>query len=122
MAVSERTFGKTVRDLRVNNSKYSLRKFADLLGISASYLSDVENDRRTPPKEETIIKMAELLAADSNQLLAVAKKMPPEFYDTFTKSDVYTKKVPEFLRRVKDRDLTEEQWNRLIEELKSLDS
>ena len=116
LAVSD-TFGKTVRKLRLENTEYSLREFARLLGVSAPYLSDVENDRRTPPKEETIIKMAELIGIDSNELLALAEKMPPEFYETFTKSKVYTKKVPEFLRRARESDLTEEQWNKLIKNI-----
>jgi HTH-type transcriptional regulator, competence development regulator len=122
MSNSEKTFGKTVREMRVKNTKYSLREVARILDVSASYLSDVENDRRTPPKEETIIKMANLLGVDSNLLLAVAQKMPPEFYDTFIKSDVYTRKVPEFLRRAKEKDITEEQWDKLIKEVDSLDS
>jgi transcriptional regulator with XRE-family HTH domain len=116
--VSEaKTFGNTIRDLRINNTRYSLREFARLLDVSASYMSDVENDRRTPPKEETIIRIAELLKADVNELLAIARKMPPEFYDTFTKDKVYTQKVPEFLRRAKEHDVTEEEWNRLIEQV-----
>lgn len=116
------TFGKTVRRLRLDNTDYSLREFARLLGVSASYLSDIEKDRRTPPSEDRIIKMAELLKADSNELLALAEKMPPEFYETFTKSDVYTKKVPEFLRRASEQNLSEEQWDKLIKELNGLGS
>ncbi|MCD6598982.1 MAG: helix-turn-helix domain-containing protein, partial [Dehalococcoidia bacterium] len=76
------TFGKRVRKLRLKNTEYSLREFARLLGVSASYLSDVENDRRTPPNEQRIIQMAELLKEDSNELLALAEKMPPDFYKT----------------------------------------
>lgn len=115
------TFGERVRELRLKNTEYSLREFARLLGLSASYISDVENNRRKPPNEQRIIQIAKLLNADINQLLALAEKTPSDFYKTFTKSEVYTKKVPEFLRRAREQDLTEDQWNRLIKRLDQLD-
>ena len=116
--MSEKTFGLKIRELRLSKTNYSLRQFAFKLGISPTYLSDIEKDRRTPPKEETIIKMAELLGVDSNSLLALADKTPPEVQRAFLKNEVYIKKVPQFLKTATASNLSSEDWDELIELIK----
>jgi len=44
------TFGKKLRDLRVN-SEFGLRELARLINKSPGYLSDVEHDNVPPPSE-----------------------------------------------------------------------
>jgi transcriptional regulator with XRE-family HTH domain len=77
-----RTFGEIIRQERekrkMGNPEYSLRKFAKTVGISPTFLSKIETDMFDPPKAEKIIKMAELLDLDPNELLAKAEKMDPE--------------------------------------------
>ena len=75
-------FGKRIRGLREaklrTDPKYTLRKFAEAAGISPTFLSKVERGEFDPPKAEKIIKMAELLGVDADELLALADKFDPE--------------------------------------------
>lgn len=75
-------FGKRIRELREAKRKvdatFSLRQFAEKVGISATFLSKVETGEFDPPKAEKIIKMAELLGVDADELLALARKIDPE--------------------------------------------
>lgn len=117
--MAQKSFGQTIREYRLNNTDYSLRQFARLLDVSAPYISDIERDRRDPPKAEIIVKMAELLNVDENELLALADKTPPELHDTFKKNPTYTRMVPEFMRTANKSDLSDEDWKELIEMAKS---
>ena len=55
----QRTQGLEIRCLRMK-SDYTLRAFANKLGISAAYQSDIEHDRRRPP-EKLLRRMADAL-------------------------------------------------------------
>jgi len=72
--MNPKKFGATVRALR-EQRQISLRKFADKVGISPTYLSKVERDEFPPPGEETIKQIAEALGQDPDELLALAGKV-----------------------------------------------
>lgn len=72
--MNPRKFGATIRALR-EQRQISLRKFADKVGISPTYLSKVERDEFPPPGEETIKQIAEALGQDPDELLALAGKV-----------------------------------------------
>ena len=69
-----KTFGATIRELR-EGQQISLRKFADKVGISPTYLSKIEREEFPPPGEETVKKFAEALDQDPDELLALAGKV-----------------------------------------------
>ena len=46
---------------------YGLREFAILIGVSATYLSQVERGELPPPAEQRVIKTAELLGRRSGR-------------------------------------------------------
>ncbi len=48
-------FGKFVMENRLKNN-ISLRKFSQMIGISPTYLSDIENGRRKPTNNYEIIE------------------------------------------------------------------
>lgn len=72
--MTQKKFGATIRDLR-EAQQISLRKFADKVGISPTYLSKIERDEFPPPGEETVKKFAEALGQDPDELLALAGKV-----------------------------------------------
>ena len=72
--MNPKTFGATIRDLR-EAQQISLRKFADKVGISPTYLSKIERDEFPPPGEETVKKFAVALDQDPDELLALAGKV-----------------------------------------------
>src|SRR5579875_3442536 len=69
MANSEKTLGEVIRDARVA-AGVSLREFARSLGITPSYQSDIENDRRIP-SEDVLKKIAGSLSLDFEELMAL---------------------------------------------------
>ena len=60
----EKTFGQKIRDYRVNNTSLSLRKLAEKVGISPTYLSRIETGKEPPPSEDIIIRFAQALGID----------------------------------------------------------
>ena len=72
-----------------------------------------------PPSSDKVIRIAQVLDYDQDKLLALAKKLPPDFEKAFTKSEVYSKRIPEFLRTATEANLTDADWKKLIEDLKN---
>jgi transcriptional regulator with XRE-family HTH domain len=71
-------FGKRVRELR-NARNLSQRAFGQLIGVSHTYVSKIENEKLDfgdYPSEELILKIAAVLDADEDELLILAKKIP----------------------------------------------
>ena len=71
------TFGTFVREKRLEKN-ISLNKFAQMVGVSAPFISKMEVGDWNAPKEENIIKMAEILELDKDYLLALAGKISTE--------------------------------------------
>lgn len=69
-------FGDRIRELRelkkAVDPTFSLRQFAERVGISATFLSKVERGEFDPPAPDKIKRMAELLGIDADELLAIA--------------------------------------------------
>ena len=113
-------FGKRIRDLREaklkSNPKFTLRKFAEAVGISATFLSKVERGEFDPPKAEKIQKMAELLDVDSDELLFLADKVDPELEKIIKEQPTA---LPDLLRTV--RGMSEEQLRKLTQRARKKD-
>lgn len=75
-------FGKRVRELRkqrrCGRPEFSLRQFAARAGISPTFLSKIETGELPPPIPEKIVRIAELLECNADELLALAGKVSPE--------------------------------------------
>jgi transcriptional regulator with XRE-family HTH domain len=72
-ADSEQTFGDRVRDERIKKG-LSLRELARRLGIAASYLNDIEYNRRVP-SEAVVRRISEELELDVDVMLAAAGRV-----------------------------------------------
>jgi transcriptional regulator with XRE-family HTH domain len=88
------TFGERVRDLR-KAKNLSQRELAEVIGVNFTYLSKIENgklDFASFPSEDTIRKLAKALDADEDELLLMAKKIPPDIRDrVIEKPDAFRK-------------------------------
>jgi transcriptional regulator with XRE-family HTH domain len=126
MAV-KKTFGQTIRELRkAKRPPLTQRELAervaarlredDRRGFDFTYLSKIENDRLPPPSAAAIIALAEELGADQDELLALAGKAPPDLGKAMKKSEG----ARTFFRSAVNENLSEEEWNRLLEALKSM--
>ncbi len=76
--VSMKKFGERVRQLRRTRG-LGQRAFAQLVGISFTYVSKIENEKLDfgdYPSEELIVRIAAALDANEDELLILAKKIP----------------------------------------------
>lgn len=71
-AGGEKTLGDVIREART--AKGSQREFAKQLGITPSYMNDIENDRRVPA-EDVLGDIARLLGLDFDVLMARAGRL-----------------------------------------------
>jgi len=75
----DRTLGQEIRRLRTE-AGFTLRKFAEMLRISAAYLSDIEHDRRRPPDPQ-LRKIADTLhavGATFDELVRMDTRLDPD--------------------------------------------
>lgn len=75
------TFGTYIRDLRTER-KIGQRELARVIGVSASYLNDIEKNKRAAPRVELVKSLARTLDADLetiNDLAGHSKNaLPPD--------------------------------------------
>ena len=103
-----RTLGEVLRDARVK-ADLTLRVLAKKLDITASYISDIENDRRTP-SEDVLQKLADELNLKFDELMSLAGRVGDQ-------AERYMKQHPAagvLFRRISDRRLPEEDLKKLL--------
>jgi transcriptional regulator with XRE-family HTH domain len=113
-------FGEFISKKRVEK-QITLRKMADMLGVSAPFLTDVEKDRRNPFDMEKLTQLAQILGLtpDENEMmynLAGKKRnaVAPDLPEYIIERDY----VSAALRTARDLDAGEEEWMRFVEDLK----
>lgn len=77
MAGKQNAFGQWLRKKRLAKG-YSLRKFAEEVGVSPTYLSHVEQGEADPPTAERVTKMAILLDENADEMIALAGRVPED--------------------------------------------
>jgi transcriptional regulator with XRE-family HTH domain len=110
-----KTFGETLRDLRVAQD-LGLRETATKVGISPAYLSRIERGKERPPRPEVIKELAKLLAADPDVLFRLASSTDPEVVDYLHDQS----EVMNLLRYLKGSNFSEEEIKRLIKAAKNI--
>ncbi len=108
------TFGATLRDMRLE-AGISLRKFADMVGVSPTYLSQVEQGNCDPPTAERVQKIAGILHTNADELIALAGRVPEDLPRIIQKQPT---QMPELLREASG--LTAQQLRELVEKARSL--
>ena len=113
-------FGDFISRKRIEK-KITIRKMADMLGVSAPFLTDVEKDRRNPFDIEKLNQLAhilELTKEEKDEMLNLAgekrKAVAPDLPEYIMQRDY----VSAALRTARDLDAGEEEWKHFVEELK----
>ena len=113
-------FGEFISQKRVEK-QITLRKMADMLGVSAPFLTDVEKDRRNPFDMEKLTQLAKILSLSNEERelrfnLAGKKRnaVAPDLPEYIIERDY----VSAALRTARDLDAGEEEWNQFVEELR----
>ena len=101
--------------------KITIRKMAEMLGITAPYLNDIEKDRRNPPEMEKLELISQILMLsdeDKTSMFDLAGKkrnsVAPDLPDYIMERDY----VAAALRTARDLDAGEAEWLKFVEELK----
>lgn len=112
-------FGELVKKYRGNKS---LKKLGDEIGISAAYLSDIENGNRFPSKEKVdkFIGVFNLKDDEKDKFYDLVAKESPNKYKVSGDIAEYIMKnefLRNFIRIAKDKKLDNSYWKNKIKEL-----
>jgi len=111
------TFGQTLRTLRMAKD-VTLRDMARRLELTPTYLSQVEQDKFSPPTEDRIKQMGQILGlaqAQVDELVAMAGRVSKDLHDAVTE---HPREMASFLRTA--RGLTAEDIRELTERAQKL--
>ena len=70
-------FGRKLRELRVK-AHLTQRQLADKVQVDFTYLSKIENGAVPPPREKVMLRLAEVLNTDVDELIALAGRIPAD--------------------------------------------
>lgn len=120
MNTQYQNFGEFLQRKRTEK-QITLRKMAEMIGITAPYLTDIEKDRRNPlemEKLELISRILMLNDEDKTTMYDLAGKkrnsVAPDLPDYIMEHDY----VSAALRTARDLDASEADWLKFVEELK----
>lgn len=113
-AISKQQFGKSIRQWR-EEKEITLRKFAEMVGISPTYLSKIERGDFEPPAEDKIRAIAKALGKDEDTVLALAGRISSDLEPIIRK---HPQETASFLRTAKK--LSADDWRALTEKAEQL--
>ena len=120
MSTQYQNFGEFLQKKR-EAKQITRRKMAEMLKMSAPYLSDIEKGRRNPPEMDKLDQIAQILLLSDEErtvMLDLAGKMrntvAPDLPEYIMERDY----VSAALRTARDLDASEADWLRFVEELK----
>ena len=120
MNTQYQNFGEFLQRKRTEK-QITLRKMAEMIGITAPYLTDIEKDRRSPPEMEKLELISQILMLndeDKTTMYDLAGKkrnsVAPDLPDYIMEHDY----VSAALRTARDLDASEADWLKFVEELK----
>ena len=107
-----KVFGSYIRELRIKN-EIGQRELAKKIGIAASYLNDIEKNKRSAPKSNIIKKLSLILKVDLDLLNDLAgnskKSLAPDIADYIEKNP----NIVSLIRSAKNNNLGNDEINEL---------
>jgi len=113
------TFGAYLKHKR-EEKQISLRELARRLGVSAPFLSDVENNRRTPLTEERLATLADVLnlnKTDEAEMYDIVGQQKGLLASDLNSYVTYRPYVNAALRTARNLEANEEDWQKFVEDL-----
>ncbi len=114
-------FGEFLQKKR-EEKQITLRKMAEMLKMSAPYLSDIEKGRRNPPEMDKLEQISTILLLSDEEkslMLDLAGRMrnsvAPDLPEYIMERDY----VSAALRTARDLDADEADWMRFVQELRN---
>lgn len=115
----DKDFGQFIKEKR-EEKQISLREMAGKLGIAPSYLSDIEKGRRYAPDRKKILEIAEILGIHSEErdlLFDLAGKSKDTVSPDLPEFIMKKEKVRVLLRKAKDKQISDEKLDEIIQML-----
>ena len=113
-------FGKFITTRRTELG-ISLRKLSKNIGVSAAYLHDIEKGARKAPENhmKTLIEYLHITDSELDSFFEMAHATTEYFHEfkDYLKTNQYAR---EFLRLAKEKKLSNEQWQDIINQIKEL--
>ena len=110
------TFGSYIRNLRIEN-QIGQRELAKKIDLAASYLNDIEKNKRSAPKNNIIKKLSLILKVDLdllNDLAGSSKKtLPPDILEYIEKNP----KMISLIRSAKNNKLNQDEIEKMEESI-----
>ena len=106
----EGSLGDVIRRARTG-AKLSLRDLSKLVAVTASYLSDIENERRIP-SEEVLVTIGKVLDLKFDDMMALAGRFGDQ-------ADRYFRRHPKagaLIRRVAELNLGDDDLDILVQQ------
>jgi len=120
MNMNEHNFGEFLQNKRQDRG-ITLRRMAEMLSVSAPFLSDVEKGRRNSLDIDKLVLIRQILSLseeDYQTMLNLAGRqrntVAPDLPEYIMDRDY----VSAALRTARDLDAGEKEWQRFVEELK----
>lgn len=113
------TFGAYLKHKR-EEKQISLRELARRLGVSAPFLSDVENNRRTPLTEERLATLADVLnlnETDESEMYDIVGQQKGLLASDLNPYVTNRPYVNAALRTARNLEANEEDWQRFVDDL-----
>ena len=107
------TFAEKLSALRAEQ-KMGVRKLGRAVDVTGMHISNLEKGK-SAPSAELVLKLAEALEANADELLYLADQVSPEVVDVIHQNPLA---IPNFLRSAKN--LTPEQWEMLQQQVEEM--
>ena len=110
--VKKKNFGLFIRELRIKNG-FGQRELASKIGVAASYLNDIEKEKRSAPKQIVIKKLSKLLKVNIdilNDLAGISKGNVAPDIGEYIESNP---RIVSLIRSIKENNLDEEQIEKI---------
>jgi transcriptional regulator with XRE-family HTH domain len=103
--MSNEKFGAFIRRER-EAKEIGLREMAKLIGVSPTYLSKVERDEFSPPAEDKVKAIAQIIKCDADDLLARAGRVSSDISDIIKRNPVGLAALLRTANGLKAEDIT----------------
>ena len=108
-----KTFAERLSTLRAEQNM-GVRELGRAVGVTGMHISNLEKGK-SAPSAELVMKLAEALQANVDELLYLADQVSPEVVDVIHQNPLA---IPNFLRSAKN--LTPEQWEMLQQQVEQM--
>ena len=110
--VKKKSFGSLIRESRIKNG-FGQRELATKVGVAASYLNDIEKEKRSAPKQIVIKKISKLLKINIDTLNDLARISKGNVAPDIREYIEINPKIVSLIRTIKENNLDEGQIEKI---------